>query len=111
MPVGVRKLAVIGLALVVVAVLPGGPGWAHPTSIVARVANYRGADRQAMLEEGARKEGALLMYTSMDLEESQPLVEGFVKKYPFIKGEGDRASGEEGDQKLITEYRGRKYIA
>lgn len=111
MPVGVRKLAVIGLALVVVAALPGGPGWAQTTSIVARVANYRGADRQAMLEEGARKEGALLMYTSMDLEESQPLVEGFVKKYPFIKGEVYRASGEDVAQKLITEYRGRKYVA
>jgi iron(III) transport system substrate-binding protein len=111
MRVVIRTGVVIVAALLAVTMLPGASGWAQNTSPVSKVATYRGADRQAVLEEGARKEGALMMYTSMDLEESQPLMEGFMKKYPFIRGEVYRASGEDVAQKLITEYRGRKYVA
>jgi len=99
------------LALVLLGLLPGAQSQAQNAMTGAQVANYKSTNRQAILEEGARKEGALLVYTSMDLEESQPLIEGFMKKYPFIKGEVYRASGEDVAQKLITEYRGRKYIA
>ena len=99
------------LAVVLITVVPEAYGQAQNTLTVAQIANYKRDNRQAFLEEGARKEGALLVYTSMDLEESQPLIEGFMKKYPFIKGEVYRASGEDVAQKLITEYRGRKYIA
>src|SRR6516162_3108482 len=31
---------------------------------VERIANYAGADRQAMLEAGARREGGVLLYTT-----------------------------------------------
>ncbi len=79
---------------------------------VAEVALYKGPDRQAKLEAGARAEGALFLYTSMDLEESTPIVEVFKKKYPFItQADIYRASGEDVAQKIITEYRGRKYLA
>ncbi len=77
---------------------------------VADIANYRGEDRQARLEAGARAEGALMIYTSMELEESQPILEAFQKKYPFVRGEIYRATGEDVAHKIITEYRGRKYI-
>lgn len=106
-----RKGGLGFLAVVLLAAAPGAYGQAQNTLTVAQIANYKRDNRQAFLEEGARKEGALLVYTSMDLEESQPLIEGFMKKYPFIKGEVYRASGEDVSQKLITEYRGRKYIA
>lgn len=109
---GVMRKGALGvLVLALLAIVPGARGQAQNTTTVAQVANYKGDNRQAFLEEGARKEGALLVYTSMDLEESQPLIEGFMKKYPFIKGEIYRASGEDVAQKIITEYRGRKYIA
>ncbi len=102
-----------GVAIILVLFAGAGPGlgWAQSPSSVAQIANYRGADRQAKLEEGAKKEGALMIYTSLDLEESTPLLEAFTKKYPFIRGEIYRASGEEVAQKIITEYRGRKYLA
>ncbi|MDR7481118.1 MAG: ABC transporter substrate-binding protein [Armatimonadota bacterium] len=90
-----------------VAAAPSGAG----SGTVAEVANYRGPDRQARLEAGARAEGALMIYTSMDLDESQPVLEAFMRKYPFIRGEIYRASGEDVAQKIITEYRGRKYVA
>jgi len=88
---------------------PAGAGAAP--SLVARAALYKATDRQAFLEAGAQREGALMIYTSMDLEESQPILQAFMKKYPFIRGEIYRAPGEDVAQKLITEYRGRKYLA
>lgn len=97
--------------LVVAALLSSAPAGAAPSMTVAQVALYKNADRQAVLEAGARREGALLLYTSMDLEESTPIMEAFMKKYPFIRGEIYRAGGEDVAQKIITEYRGRKYIA
>jgi len=78
---------------------------------VADVAQYKGADRQEKLETGAREEGSLMFYTSMDLEESQPIIAAFTKKYPFLKADIYRAPGEDVAQKVITEYRGGKYIA
>lgn len=98
-------------ALLLGSLLVSAPVGATPASSIAAVALYKGADRQARLEAGARAEGALLLYTSMDIEESQPIIEAFMKKYPFIRGEIYRASGEDVAQKIITEYRGRKYIA
>lgn len=97
-------------ALLLAALLATAPVGAAPTLSVAEVALYKGPDRQARLEAGARAEGALLLYTSMDLEESQPIIEAFMKKYPFIRGEIYRASGEDVAQKILTEYRGRKYV-
>lgn len=78
---------------------------------VAEAALYKGPDRQERLEAGARAEGALMLYTSMDLEESTPIVQAFTRKYPFVRGEVYRATGEDVAQKIITEYRGRKYVA
>ncbi len=99
------------LACALMAAQAGAAPSASGLSTVAEVALYKGGDRQAKLEAGAREEGALMMYTSMDLEESQPIVAAFSKKYPFVRGEVYRAPGEDVAQKLITEYRGRKYIA
>jgi len=103
-----------GIALALALVLFAGPGpgsgWAAPMTI-AQIANYKGADRQLVLEDGARREGRLTLYTSLNLEESQPIVEAFTRKYPFIKAEIYRASGEDVVLKLITEYRGRKFLA
>lgn len=101
----------MAMGLLVLALVAPQAGAGPSASTVAQVALYKGADRQAKLEAGARAEGALMLYTSMDLEESQPIIEEFMKKYPFIRGEVYRAPGEDVAQKIITEYRGRKYLA
>lgn len=50
------------------------------------VLNYKGADRQKVLENGARAEGALVIYSGMIVNQLlRPLTEAFEKKYPFIK--------------------------
>jgi len=52
---------------------------------VAELALYRGADRQKILEEGAKKEGTLTFYSSSTVEVLNAAVAAFQKKYPFIK--------------------------
>lgn len=99
----------LALSVSLAPVLAGTP--ASGLATVTEVALYKGSDRQEKLEAGAREEGALMFYTSMDLEESQPIIAAFTKKYPFIRGEIYRAPGEDVAQKIITEYRGGKHIA
>jgi iron(III) transport system substrate-binding protein len=110
-----RRLCGWGLAALVAFSVAGGRAGAGPSTsglgTVADVAGYRGEDRQARLEAGARAEGALMIYTSMELEESQPILEAFQRRYPFVRGEIYRATGEDVAQKIITEYRGRRYVA
>lgn len=46
------------------------------------IASYRDADREAMLEAGARKEGAVLVYTVGS--QIDPVLAAFRVKYPFL---------------------------
>lgn len=52
----------------------------------AHIALLDGADRQHVLEDGARKEGAVVWYCSLtENTVLRPLAQAFAKKYPFIK--------------------------
>ncbi|MFC1817210.1 ABC transporter substrate-binding protein [Thermodesulfobacteriota bacterium] len=94
--------------------------WVFPDSIllaaekpvtVAELALYKGADRQQILEAGARKEGKLTFYTSGILKQAvRPVVNAFEKKYPFIKVQIWRASSSTVIARLTEEYAGRKKI-
>lgn len=74
---------------------------AKPTTVEA-IATYQGADRQKLLEEGARKEGSLLLYTTGT--QIQPLIDKFKEKYPFLKVELSRASSADAARKVVEEY-------
>ena len=50
---------------------------------VAQVALYQGADREKILIEGAKKEGAFMLYGSHTWYRT--MAKEFEKKYPFIK--------------------------
>jgi iron(III) transport system substrate-binding protein len=63
------------------------------------------ADPTAKLVEGAKKEGNLSWYTSMNVNESKPLADDFEKQYPFIKVELFRSSGEKIQNRVTTETR------
>ena len=64
----------------------------------------------ADLIEGAKKEGKLTWYTSMNIDDSQPLVDAFMKKYPFIKAELWRGSSEKVLNKIQTETRAGQFL-
>ena len=81
--------------------LPPAPLAAAPAT-VAEIANYTGADRQQMLEEGAKREGALMIYTTGT--QIQPLVDRFRQKYPFVRTQMPRASSVDVAVKVTQEY-------
>jgi len=53
---------------------------------VEEILNYKGPDRQHVLEDGARREGTVFIYSGMIVSQLlRPLTEAFERKYPFIK--------------------------
>jgi iron(III) transport system substrate-binding protein len=68
---------------------------------------YQGADREARLLEGARREGSVILYTSLAPTESKPLAEAFEKKYG-VKVELWRALSDKVVQRVVTEARGKR---
>ncbi|HTE85746.1 MAG TPA: extracellular solute-binding protein [Dehalococcoidia bacterium] len=70
----------------------GGPtGW--PAAVDA-IATYQAADRQRMLESGAREEGTVTWYTVLAGDIVDALAQGFQQKYPYIKVDANRPSGQ-----------------
>jgi iron(III) transport system substrate-binding protein len=65
-------------------------------------ASFASAAESPILE-GAKKEGALVFYTTMDIQNSKPLLDGFMKKYPFIKGDLVRLGGTAMVSRILTE--------
>ena len=63
---------------------PAASGAAGAPKTVAELAAYQGADRQQVLEAGAKKEGRLVWYTSLAGAAIDRLADAFKKKYPFI---------------------------
>ena len=55
--------------------------------LFAAAASHAQTASQSALVEGAKKEGKLIWYTSMAVDTSKPLLDAFVKEYPFIKAE------------------------
>ena len=71
-------------------------------SSVAEVALYQGADRQQILEDGARKEGRVTLYTSNSGIETT--AKEFGKKYPFLSVDVLRAGNEDLVKRVQQEY-------
>ncbi|HEY4074420.1 MAG TPA: extracellular solute-binding protein [Herbaspirillum sp.] len=71
---------------------------------------YQGADRDERLVQNAKKEGALSIYTVLNISDSGPLLEAFEKKYG-IKVTMWRGSGEQLVQRVIGEAKANRYNA
>ena len=79
-------------------------GLAGPAAAGAADDPFRlaGPDREARLAEGAKREGNLVLYTSLAPTESRPLAEAFEKKYG-VKVELWRALSDKVVQRVVTE--------
>jgi iron(III) transport system substrate-binding protein len=76
------------------------------------ILNYKGPDRQKLLEDGARKEGTVVVYSGMIVNQLlRPLTEAFEKKYPFIKTRYWRGDGNQVLVKVITEMQANSLMA
>ena len=81
----------------------------RPTS-GADLALYQGADREAILIEGAKKEGQLTFYTS-NTWVAGPVAQEFEKKYPFIKANVWRSDSKALLKRLTEEHAASRYLA
>ena len=77
----------------------------------AEILNLTSPDRQKILEAGARKEGKLVWYTAMIVDQTvRPLSDAFTKKYPYLKLEFWRGSSRQIIQKVTAEARARSVM-
>ena len=95
-------VAAIGLAVVAAYGIGGTSAASAAPTTVAEIANYTGNDRQQMLEDGAKREGALMIYTTGT--QIQPLLDRFRQKYPYLRIQLPRASSVEVAVKVTQEY-------
>ena len=103
----IRRLALAALWLTVSSA--AGPAWSESTEEILR---YTGADRDQKLVEGAKKEGQVVIYSAMIVNQAlRPLTEGFMKKYPFVKATYWRADSEYLMTKIATEVRANNVVA
>ncbi len=79
-----------------------------PTTL-SDLAKYKGADRERILYEGAKKEGKLVWYTS--LVPHKHIAKVFQAKYPGIAVDVYRAAGSTLATRLLEERRARRYLA
>jgi iron(III) transport system substrate-binding protein len=94
-----------GLACAVIVCL--APAFAQQGSN-APLAAYQGADREQRLIEGAKRDGELLLYSSMQVESLTPLQRAFEAKYG-VKVRIWRGSGKDILQRVVTEASGGRH--
>ncbi|MBI2986988.1 MAG: extracellular solute-binding protein [Deltaproteobacteria bacterium] len=78
---------------------------------LADVALYRGADRQARLENAAKAEGEFTWYTTLSAETNRKMLEAFQKLYPFIQPKLVRLSSDRLVRRYTTEYQAKSFLA
>ena len=61
--------------------------------------------------EGAKKEGEVILYASMNLEEANVMISRFEQKYPFVKVKLNRTDSEKLLTKILVEARAKKPMA
>lgn len=91
--------------------------WLAPTAgraataeeAVKKIASLAPAERKAFLEEGARKEGQLVFYTTLSLTDYPKIVAAFESRYPYIKTNVYRSTPSGVFTRVETEARAGRY--
>src|SRR3982074_532025 len=102
---GSAAVALSALAALVLA----GPAAAQTAPDIL---TYRGADRSQRILDGARREGQVVLYSAMIVNQAlRPVADAFMKKYPFVKMRFWRADSEDIAAKLSAEIRANNVVA
>jgi ABC-type Fe3+ transport system substrate-binding protein len=96
------------VAMLALLALSAAPGSAAELDIL----NDKGADRASRVLDGAKREGEVVLYSTIIVNQAmRPLAEAFQKKYPFVKMTYWRADPEDIILKLTAEARANNYVA
>jgi len=85
------------------------PAAVAQSSSVADVAAYTGADREQRLIEGAKKEGQVALYTSLENSDAKKLAAAFEKKYG-VKVVLWRSGSDAILNRVLSETRGSRFV-
>ena len=80
-------------------------------ALLADINKLPPAERQKRLEEGARREGSFVHYSVSNAELINAYVKAFMNKYPFIKADFWRGSGNQLVFRTLMEHRAGKLTA
>jgi iron(III) transport system substrate-binding protein len=87
--------------------------WFNSTAVaatVAEIALMKSADREKVLIEGAKKEGKVVFYTGLIVDQVvRPVKAAFEKEYPFLQVEFFRGNSDRLAQKMLAEYQAKRY--
>lgn len=101
-----KRRAGISSLLFACALLPTAACYGASVDDVSKtVRSLAPAQRKAALEEGARKEGEMVFYTSMGLTDYPKIVGAFEKSFPFVKVRSIRLTQSSIFTKIDTEAR------
>jgi iron(III) transport system substrate-binding protein len=95
------NLGAAGLGFLAFAASTALFGAAAGAATTEEVYNYKGKDRQAFLEAGAKKEGTMLLYAVAT--QLEPIMKRFQEKYPFVRLELGRADSADVARRIIEE--------
>ena len=82
---------------------------ANSSDVVARLQKMPEPQRQSVLEEEAKKEGAFSFYGTMSADHSSRLLSAFRARYPFLKINHYRSGSTALLSKILTETRAGRY--
>ena len=102
------KLAIAIVGLILSMTVSASAQSGKPRSLT-ELAKYKGADRERVLYEGAKKEGKFTWYTS--LVPNKQIAKVFQTKYPGVKVDIYRAAGNTLATRLLEERRAQRYLA
>src|SRR5829696_7412893 len=106
---GRSSISLVVLSLALLAAMPADSASAQSADDILL---YKGADREQKLIEGAKKEGQVVIYAAMIVNQAmRPIAEKFGKKYPFVKLTYWRADSEDIVQKASAEVRANNIVA
>jgi iron(III) transport system substrate-binding protein len=84
-------------------------GQGNKPNTLAELVKYKGADRERVLYEGAKREGKLVWYTS--LVPNKHIAKMFEAKYPGVSVNIYRAAGNTLATRLLEERNAKRYVA
>src|ERR1043166_2678029 len=104
---GHRRFQHLASVIVAVALIAPVTARAQQPGKLPDIALYQGPDREKRLVEGAKKEGELMFYSSIPVEDIAVLTAAFDKKYG-VKVKAWRADSEGILQRIVSEAKGRR---
>src|ERR1043166_9649616 len=79
--------------------------------LLAEISKLPAQQRQARLEEGARQKGAFVYYSISAADLIAAYIKGFTTRYPFIKSDFYRGSGNQLVVRTLMEHRAGRLAA